>query len=173
MKSIDTYVISDLHLGHKSIAKFRTQFNSAEQHDEHIMDMWASTIRERDKVWVLGDAAFTLEGLVKLISLPGTKYLVRGNHDILPLRHYLVAFKDVFGFVKYKRPKRQKVWLSHAPIHPAELRGAINIHGHVHDRPILYPPRGPLDERYISVCPESIGYAPVLLHPLIPKKGEN
>lgn len=42
-----------------------------------------------------------------------------------------VAFNKVCGFEKYK-----KSWLSHAPIHPAELWGKINIHGHVHDATI-------------------------------------
>lgn len=44
--------------------------------------------------------------------------------------------------VKYKN-----LWLTHAPIHPDELRGKKNVHGHCHGH-ILN------DKRYINVCVE-------------------
>ena len=54
-------------------------------------------------------------------------------------------------FVKYK-----EFWLSHAPIHPEELRDRINIHGHVHYKNID-------DARYFNVSCENIGFKPISL----------
>ena len=172
MKPIQTYVIGDLHFGHRRITEFRPQFETMEQHEAHVMACWRSVVRERDKVWVLGDAAFSLEGLLKLGELPGTKFLVRGNHDELSTMQYLTVFAEVYGIVKYKRRGRRAVWLSHAPIHPDELRGRMSFHGHVHNNTVLCPVTGLPDPRYVNLCPEAIGYAPILLHPLLPASAE-
>lgn len=173
MKPTMTYVMGDMHFGHKNIAKFRTQFESMEHHEEVISDNWQDTVRSyRDKVYVLGDAAFTQDGLQKIAKLRGRKFLVRGNHDTLSTYEYSLVFEEIYGILKYKRPKHIRAWLTHAPIHPAELRGAINIHGHVHSQTIMtahWAATSP-DERYVNACPENLGYAPTLLHPLIPKR---
>jgi calcineurin-like phosphoesterase family protein len=55
----------------------------------------------------------------------------------------------VAGIIKYKG-----FWLSHAPIHPEELRGKPNIHGHVHTNTLN-------DSRYFNASLENIGYKPV------------
>ncbi len=167
-KPVTTYVISDLHFGHGRIAEFRSEFASMEEHEEEIMRRWRDTVHPRDRVWVLGDAAFNREGLDHIAVLPGTKYLVRGNHDTLSTADYLQVFKEIYGIVKYKRKGRLRAWLSHAPVHPDELRGCLNIHGHVHNQSIQYGDGD--DPRYINACPEAIGYAPINLHELLPKK---
>ncbi len=46
------------------------------------------------------------------------------------------------SLVKYKN-----FWLSHAPVHPGELSGKKNLHGHTH-----FELMG--DPRYINVCVE-------------------
>ena len=151
---MDTWIIGDLHFGHKNITRFRTQFATMEEHEEFIMDNW-SVKNGGDKIFFMGDAAFTWEGLRKISKLRGQKILIRGNHDTLSTNMYLAVFKEVYGLFKYKA-----YWMSHAPIHPAELRGLMNIHGHVHSETIP-------DPRYINVCPEVIGYAPVRFQELI------
>lgn len=168
MKPREIYVLGDLHFGHRRIAEFRPEFSSREHHEEHICDLWRDTVKERDQVWLLGDAAFTMEGLAKLGTLPGEKILVRGNHDELPTLAYMTVFAEVYGIVKYRRKKRQAAWLSHAPVHPDELRGRINIHGHVHGNSIqrTYPGIG-ADPAYVNVCPEVVGYAPIVLRDLL------
>ena len=62
------------------------------------------------------------------------------------------------GLEKYKG-----AWLSHAPIHPAELRGKINIHGHVHYANVL-DETGKLDNRYFNVSLENTGGCPIALN---------
>ena len=115
----------------------------------YLMDRWRRTVTKWDLVYVLGDAAFTDEGLQSIAELPGRKKLVRGNHDKHNAKLLLRVFEDIHGIVAYKR-----TWLSHAPIHPQELRGRKNIHGHVHFATIP-------DDRYINVSAEAIEYTPV------------
>lgn len=91
------------------------------------MDIWTDTITKRDIVYVMGDAAFTQGGLDSIGELAGRKLLVRGNHDLLPTEAYLEVFEEVYGLLAYKG-----MWLSHAPMHPTELYGRTNVHGHCH-----------------------------------------
>jgi len=139
------YFISDLHLGHQKICSFREGFGeTSEEHDEIIIERINQTVRAKDKLYILGDVSFNKIGFDKIIRINCKhKELVLGNHDSEPLALYLDVFERVCGFKRYKG-----FWLSHAPIHPEELRGNINIHGHVHNKPIK-------DSRYISVCVEA------------------
>jgi len=121
------YFLGDMHFGHKGIHKFRTQFPNEEVHRQFLMDTWTDTIRKRDIVYVMGDAAFTTSGLDSIGTLVGTKILIRGNHDLLPTESYLSVFKEVYGALAYKG-----LWLTHIPIHPSELYGRTNVHGHCH-----------------------------------------
>lgn len=142
-----SYFWSDLHLGHDNIIKFRKQFSTPEEHHETIFDRLATTIGKRDKITLLGDICFTRYWLDKIRSIKCiSKVLILGNHDTerdISCLEYCSVFDQVHGLLKTKG-----FWLSHAPIHPNELRGCRNIHGHVHDNPID-------DDRYISVCVES------------------
>lgn len=141
---------SDLHFGHENIQKFRLHVSSEKDNRQRILDDWNHLVGKRDIVYVLGDAAFTMETLEDFRTLPGTKYLIRGNHDTLNTAAYLKVFKEVYGLWKYK-----KFWLSHAPIHPDELRGRVNLHGHVHYQSIRQE-NGSYDQRYFNCCVEKV-----------------
>lgn len=121
------YFIGDLHFGHSNIHVFRNQFPSEKVHRQFLMDTWSETIRKRDVVYVMGDAAFTQEGLDSIATLSGKKILIRGNHDLLPTESYLEVFDEVYGALAYKG-----LWLTHIPIHESELYGRTNVHGHCH-----------------------------------------
>ena len=150
---------SDLHFGHKKIGTFRSfmGLHSEEENREKICSDWKKVVTKEDIVYVLGDAAFTMESVETFSNLPGLKYLIRGNHDGLNTSVYLKHFKEVYGIVKYK-----DYWLSHAPLHPDELRGRVNLHGHVHNSTIRLP-FNPVtdicqltDRRYLNCCPENL-----------------
>jgi calcineurin-like phosphoesterase family protein len=136
---------SDLHLGHKNIGGFRHFCDSSEENTAVISEHWFSEVGSRDTIYILGDAAFNEQGLEDLKALPGNKILILGNHDTMKGHEYLSAVREVHGIVYRRWKMGPKVWLSHAPIHPDELRGRYNIHGHVHYNSIK-------DERYINVC---------------------
>lgn len=157
------FFISDLHLGHKRILdpEFSRDYregSNIEEHDEWIIERWNSVINKRDVVYCLGDLAFSRDALKKCSRLKGDKNLILGNHDKFRIEEYQAYFKLRPSLFKYKG-----FWLSHAPIHPAELRGLKNIHGHVHHRSIgeLTTPSF-IDDRYINVCVEALKGVPML-----------
>lgn len=148
----EIFFISDLHIGHKAILTFAGKYREGESLDDHhdwLLKQWNSVVRPNDLVYVLGDVCFGKEHLYMLHRLHGYKNLVRGNHDQLSTSTYLEYFNHVYGLFKWER-----FWLSHAPIHPAELRGKMNMHGHVHQHSIP-------DPNYLNVCVENLRGIPI------------
>lgn len=150
----EVYFLGDLHAGHKNICKYRTLFISEEEHFQHVRDAYHKVVTKRDKVFFMGDTAFTKERLFDVGTWIGHKTAILGNHCLskeCTIRDYVEAFDDVQGFMKYK-----EFWLSHAPIHPNELRGKTNLHGHTHYATIP-------DDRYFNCSLENINYRPISL----------
>lgn len=151
----NVWFCSDLHFGHKNIQKFRKEVSSEEDNRQRISSEWTQAVTKRDIVFVLGDAAFTMDTVSQFGVLPGKKFLIRGNHDKLDTAVYLKYFDEVYGLLKYK-----EFWLSHAPIHPDELRGKRNLHGHVHYHTIQQELKGfpqlQDDPGYFNCCPENL-----------------
>lgn len=156
------YVTSDWHLGHANAIKWRSQFHSQYDHETTIIKNYTETITKRDTVYFLGDIVLgkdekeRLELLSEMADLPGHKHLILGNHDLdRPFRN-LAELGAVFGDRIYSLKEYKGFWLSHAPIHPRELRGKRNIHGHVHENTIP-------DVRYYNACLENTDYFPKLV----------
>ena len=141
--------IGDLHLGHKNILKMSPIRGGTDviSHSEWIVEQWNSVVGKRDVVYILGDVCWHQDHLKYIKMLRGRKILILGNHDYSAkvLEPY---FNSIRGTIKYKG-----FWLSHIPMHPVELRGAINVHGHIHNQPIP-------DHRYVNVCVEALGGKP-------------
>lgn len=153
------FFISDLHLGHKKILDFAGQYRKGDcpaEHDQILIENWNSVINKRDTVYVLGDVYFGGDeyGHMCLEELKGIKKLIMGNHDT-NYRNYVRHFRSLNGFRNLGG-----YWLSHAPIHPMELRGLPNIHGHLHHT-VITDHYGDPDPRYINVCVEQTGGFPV------------
>jgi calcineurin-like phosphoesterase family protein len=156
----DVYAIGDLHFGHKNILQYRDQFPTTSQHDATIMNNIRSVCGKRDTLWLLGDCFFSWESIAMAKEISEHVLAVNwvfGNHDTdsserQKIVRTIIACKyvnQVHGLCKTKYG-----WMSHAPIHPDELRGKVNIHGHMHGRKIN-------DERYIGVSCEQVGYTPL------------
>lgn len=149
------YFISDLHLGHVGVERFRENYTNNIHMRNDLHAKWHSVVRKRDTVYILGDSCFTLEALEDIKTWTGKKVLVCGNHDLdrevntmSTLSNY---YDKVYSLLKYK-----EFWLSHCPIHPDELRGKHNIHGYTHKHVIQ-------DSRYINVCVEQLDGVPISL----------
>lgn len=143
------YFAGDLHFGHKNIGNFRPVLSESD-HREMIIDRFNQVLKKRDTLYLMGDIAFTPEMVEQLDRIKcGYKFLILGNHDIKDTALWLQHVDDIFGIEKYKR-----AWLTHCPIHPAELRGRINIHGHVHNATIE-------DNRYFNTSLENTNYNPI------------
>lgn len=139
---------SDLHIGDANTARFRG-YDTVEDHDAAIRKEWLHRVSKRDKIFVLGDVGSNkkLASLDFYRDLPGYKHLVMGNHDQCAIQEYQKVFDKISGFLKY-----ENFWLSHAPIHPSELRCRANIHGHLHDgRVVTQHNSETADPRYFNV----------------------
>lgn len=171
------YFTSDTHFSHIKIMKYCNRpFKSVSHMNETILNNWRETITKKDVVYHLGDVAFgdddNVERLVKRITtLPGTKYLVLGNHDI-PYRYlYYKAFAEILPplFTKdfpFPGGKKQRVLLSHYPLLPDDysFRGAINLHGHMHGRL-------PCTRMLCDVGVDAWAYKPARLDEILKKMG--
>ena len=152
---MSVYFLGDPHLGHKNIGNFR-KFVTDSQHNTNLITAdWKKYVNKRGIVYIFGDAAFTLEALDHISWLPGRKILIKGNHDdTVSTAAQLNVFEEIHGMLKYKG-----MWLTHAPMHPDELRGKANVHGHVHNYSIKrrnWYGKKVIDTRYLNMCPDVI-----------------
>lgn len=154
---------SDWHIGHNGIIKYRSQFTTNKEHDDLLFSNHLKMVGKRDITYFQGDMVGTPEGLERFKSLKGRKFLLLGNHDnYISVKDFLLVFDDIVGPIK-----KYGFWLSHHPIHPQELYGRKNIHGHTHNQSVM---RGfDYDDRYINVCPDLHDFKPVSLKDI---KGE-
>lgn len=153
--------ISDPHLGHRKIVQFTREAahlgafrggESVEEHDRWVIEQCLKAKPNKYTLWwFMGDVAVDESKLELLNELPGTKRLILGNHDIFSTQTYLKYFHSVWGTIK-----KYGMWLSRVPMHPDELRGKPNVHGHCHFGPVLESPHH-ADSRYLNLA---IDFAP-------------
>lgn len=148
------FVISDTHFGHTNILKYEPEhrpFDTIEEHDEKLIELWNKRVEPKDIVWHLGDVALKQSALGIVARLNGEKRLVLGNHDVYPMEDYLKYFKVVCGSAAHKG-----YLLSHMPVHPCQFgRFKGNVHGHMHSKKLD-------DRRYYNASAENIGLVPML-----------
>ncbi|QXV85202.1 serine/threonine phosphatase [Escherichia phage TrudiGerster] len=158
---------SDLHLDHPGTLRFRPWFKNMKEHDEYILDTLSKHIGKRTKLVLLGDIAVGREGLAKLKSVIYNvpNQLILGNHDAerqgLRIKDLVDVYDDIQALGK-QTGGGKKFWLSHCPLHEAELRGKVNIHGHVHTNSVR-------DQRYINVSFE-MSKTPITLEDIVSGK---
>ena len=158
----NTYFIADTHFSHQNILYFKPKRRELagisfeelkngdikdvlQRHDEWLIDVWNSTIKKEDYVYILGDLSFAKGPQTEKIlqKLKGTKFLILGNHDksCKGLERYFEWVGDI---------KEAKFSNSNAPfIDPAETfcaemchyplltwnrrtHGSCMVHGHTH-----------------------------------------
>ncbi len=129
------YLTTDNHFDHERII---TAFGFRPANFEKlIINNWKNTVDEDDIIFNLGDVTWGSQGHLQQImgELPGTKILIRGNHDKSHSNNWFV--KAGFAAV-LEKAQVSGVILSHRPalLHKEEIeRGIINIHGHFHNSP--------------------------------------
>ena len=125
---MSVWFTSDLHLGHTFIAKTR-KFQSIDEHDDSLIETINKMVHRRDKLYILGDLAFSDKGMCAARNIQCKNVeLILGNHDKYPVTRYIDMGWKIHGFRRYKQ-----FWISHCPIHPNEMRKkAGNLHGHIH-----------------------------------------
>lgn len=157
----NVFLISDTHFGHENILKFKKKdgsplrpFASLAEMDMAMVENWNRIVTPRDKVYHLGDVAFSQTGLLLIRALNGHKRLVRGNHDTYRTTQYFNhnMFEEIHGVRQI-----DGYWFTHTPMHQDsvdEKRVKANIHGHLHGNRIDHP-------KYFNACVENIDYSPI------------
>lgn len=164
--TLDTWIVSDTHFFHENIKKF---CNRPDDWQAKFIDLWHEMINPEDQVLHLGDVAMGPHsqklGAALLPSLPGNKYMLRGNHDHQTDEWYHAAGFPVVGEDSkfYMFWNNQKVLLSHYP-DCKEFQWNINIHGHIHNNG--YAPGTPYKD-YRNVSIEVVAYRPVRLKDIL------
>jgi calcineurin-like phosphoesterase family protein len=167
-----TWVAADHHFGHVNILTFKRDdgtmlrsFKNIEEHDETIIARHNERVDPSDRVYLLGDVVINRRNLFLLGRLRGRLVLVKGNHDTFALKDYLPFFDDIRSYVVQKDKDKNKVILSHIPIHPDSLgRFGTNIHGHLHYQKVE-------DSRYVCVSLEHTDYSPIEIHQALSLRG--
>ena len=131
-KITKTYVITDTHWGH---VKMQEYCDRPADFDKRIINQWQATVQPQDIVYHLGDVTWGSHGqlLHTMQQLPGTKILIRGNHDRNHSNNWFIQA----GFAAVlEKAQVSGVILSHFPsiMTSEEIeRGIINVHGHFHN----------------------------------------
>jgi len=164
----ESFFISDLHLNHRKLVepnaitgeRYRP-FETIEEMNETIINNINSVVTDKDKLYILGDVVFQKASSEHLLArIKGNKRLVLGNHDEMGQNsYYLKYFHEI---TVWKHFDHLGFVCSHIPMHPSQFRGEaiLNLHGHVHKDSLN-------DLRYMNVCVEKTGYAPVHLDTII------
>jgi calcineurin-like phosphoesterase family protein len=165
----DIWFTSDSHFGHANIIAFkdakgalmRPGFSDITHMDETIIANWNAVVKPDDKVYHLGDVAMRQAPLDAIMPrLNGRKRLILGNHDTLPLDVYKRHFQKIMAWRQFTDGD-VGLYCTHFPVHMSAITGRsgshvvrVNVHGHIHAQVIA-------DPRYINICVEQTGYAPV------------
>ena len=169
---MSAFVTADTHWGHAKSLSFimpdgspLRPFSSCEEMDETMVERWNAKVNKGDTIYHLGDVVIPRASLKIFDRLNGRKILIRGNHDIGPLKDFSKYFEDVRGafFHNGDSTMRGGLIFTHIPVHPACLSGHYlgNVHGHLHCHQIITD--GQVDRRYFNACVERNGFSPVAL----------
>ena len=135
---MNTWVTSDLHLGHKNIIKYSNRpFSTVEEMKTHIISEWNKNVQPNDTVYILGDVAFcsASEAARMLNTMHGTKILIEGNHDVKLVKD--VSFRKCFNSIhKYLEIKYNSYFLCLFHYQIIEWNrghhGSFHLFGHKH-----------------------------------------
>lgn len=163
----DTWIISDTHFGHKNIIKY---CGRPMNHNELMIKKWKSLVREEDDVLHLGDFSVwygeTEDYWLNIATtLPGNKFMLRGNHDLRKPTQY--AKRDITMIPEFVQEiDYERILFSHFPDVTRIGDWDVNIHGHIHNN-ALDPVLARTNRRYINVSIEMMDYKPTRLRDIL------
>lgn len=122
------FLISDSHFNHTMLI---TQGFRPDDYGQQIIANWQRVVGPEDTVLHLGDVIFRSASMLPEImaKLPGTKILIRGNHDRERHEYY-----ERRGFhLCVDQLVRDEILFTHIPVVPLPEEVSYNIHGHFHN----------------------------------------
>lgn len=138
------YFTADLHFLHPKIVEICNRPTDIEHHDKWLIDIWNSTVKKKDDVYIVGDVSMgsRLHTDKILDRLNGNKHLILGNHDnnIKNSTRFgtITQIKDFWTEVKNEEGKTTKfhIVLCHYPMKSwnRKVHGSAHLFGHVHGR---------------------------------------
>lgn len=134
---------SDLHLGHKTMLRHRTQFSTVEEMNEIIISGF-DVVKKGDRLFLLGDIGFdpviVHDFLQKLLSRKAEVFWIQGNHDKDNI--WKVEFEPWQAKYLHRRQAMtvkaygdyHSLYLSHYPclVWDRSHYGSYMVHGHGH-----------------------------------------
>jgi len=167
-----TYFITDTHFHHTLMQKY---CGRPADFDSRIIKQWQATVQPQDIVYHLGDVTWGSQGQLMQImhGLPGTKILIRGNHDKNHSNNWFIQA----GFAAVlEKAQVSGILLSHMPAYMTEQeieRGIINVHGHFHNNGAEKWEKRFIERitpnHYLMIL-EDLNYRPVSLQDIVKRK---
>ena len=152
----NVFFTADLHIGHKNILKHQPNrieymglsgVDDLSGHDKYIFDMWHSTAKRGDLVYILGDLTLSKAEesykILQNLKKHGCKIsLIVGNHD-KSILSYPEMFENMTMLKLYKFKKNVypflddtfKCVMCHYPMlsWADKAHGSVCLHGHTHN----------------------------------------
>ena len=155
----DTWVLSDIHFGHKNVLKYSGRpFGTIEEMNDAVMQNIKDVIAPESHLLVMGDCAM-MPGIELsndfFGSLDCTTWLVMGNHDLTGTGHLRIEGFDQIAPMMIMNGDPQLL-MTHYPICCVTVPNTINVHGHEHQN-------NAHTSRHINVSVDQIDFAPVRL----------
>ncbi len=137
------YFTSDLHIGHQNIIKYCNRpFGSVEEMDSVIIRNINSKVGQDDELVIAGDVCLSkdfavLEAYMSRIVCRN-RFLVLGNHDVLPAEQYLKLFARCGDMLRFRplftHVNRHDIVIFHYAMRvwPSSHKGAWHLYGHSH-----------------------------------------
>lgn len=155
--------------------RVRHEFQTMEECDEAIINNCNKVIGDGDKVYCLGDFAFSSELVKKYrLRLNGNWSIILGNHDPADPEAWTWrmpsgqrAFQKVISWKQFGPVGERPIFVAcHYPLHPMTMSQhhentmkMVCVHGHEHRNKVMDGARE--DLRYLNICVENTGYAPL------------
>ena len=138
--------ISDLHFGHRNIARYDNRpWQDTATMEREMIALWNKTVSTSDMVYILGDVVWSnkYEEWVRILSqLNGFKFIIKGNHDKTEILDRLKKEGYITGWSHQEivhdhesNGKDRYVVLNHSPM-PFFVNmhhdNTYHLYGHVH-----------------------------------------
>ena len=146
------YFSSDLHFYHKNIIEYCNRpFVNVDEMNQTIISNFRNVVTDNDLLILVGDISFGNEDetYYAISHLPGTKILVRGNHDKVidessKIQSLFHRIANLYEF--YDKPTKSYFVACHYPMFHwnKSHKGSYHVHGHNHGNIKKYPFEGRL-----------------------------
>ena len=143
---MDIWFTADSHYDHENSIKYSDRpFSNVKEMNECMMDKHNERVKKRDKVYHLGDFAFTRDFnrfMEIRRRLNGHMFLLRGNHDPLKFMRRATSYGGgLFGYSSVRESDKIKhgddvIVMSHFPMYIWDCShyGSFHLYGHVHNQ---------------------------------------